>query len=253
MIPQRTFEAECEISTGTLSVMKIPPLFTGEASALAVSVSLKNNGSAYTPASGVTAEMYLYFPNTENMTQAVSMTISGNTVSGVLPASQTGIDGYPLLVIQLTDATTGAIIVAASYQLHMRKARGQYILTTEAPNPSEIIYIGRAPYINSTTYTWMVWDNDLGDYVDTNINAIGTGARSVNSVLPDQSGNIDISETNIPSTQFTGKTNIGAALKYVNDERATLESNLRAGTAATAGLHLGFYLDSNGDLVQVDD
>lgn len=34
---------------------------------------------------------------------------------------------------------------------------------------------------------------------------------------------------------------------------STLDTNLKAATAATANLHLGFYLDENGDLCQVDD
>lgn len=38
--------------------------------------------------------------------------------------------------------------------------------------------------------------------------------------------------------------------KYEHDK---LISDLKAGTEATADLHLGFYLDANGDLCQVDD
>lgn len=34
---------------------------------------------------------------------------------------------------------------------------------------------------------------------------------------------------------------------------ATLRQQLKAGTETYAELHLGFYLDENGDLVQVDN
>lgn len=39
----------------------------------------------------------------------------------------------------------------------------------------------------------------------------------------------------------------------VRENLNTLDSNLKAATAATANLHLGFYLDENGDLCQVEN
>ena len=39
----------------------------------------------------------------------------------------------------------------------------------------------------------------------------------------------------------------------IGEELAGLVTDLKAGTQATADLHLGFYLDGNGDLCQVDE
>ncbi len=39
----------------------------------------------------------------------------------------------------------------------------------------------------------------------------------------------------------------------VAEDLAQLKSDLKAATEATADLHLGFYLDANGDLCQVDN
>lgn len=39
----------------------------------------------------------------------------------------------------------------------------------------------------------------------------------------------------------------------VATDLADLVADLKAGTEATAGLHLGFYLDADGDLNQVDN
>ena len=44
-----------------------------------------------------------------------------------------------------------------------------------------------------------------------------------------------------------------ADAKAVGDAFDSLEATLKAGTEATADYHLGFYLDENGDLCQVDE
>lgn len=44
-----------------------------------------------------------------------------------------------------------------------------------------------------------------------------------------------------------------ADAKAVGDAFDSLETTLKAGTEATADYHLGFYLDENGDLCQVDE
>ena len=114
MIPQRTLSGECEITTGAFSITKRPPVYTGESAALNVQVSFKFQGVDYVLPSGVVAEMYLRYPNTDLMTVAVEMEKSGNTASGVLSAEQTGVAGYPLLVIQLIDMETSSLIVACA-------------------------------------------------------------------------------------------------------------------------------------------
>lgn len=173
MIPQRTLSGTCEITTGALAITQRPPIYTGENAALKVEVSFTFQNVAYSIPSGVEAEMYLKFPNTEKMTVAVSMEISGNTASGVLSGEQTGLEGYPLLIIQLTDTETASLIVACATTVKVSNVRGNLVVDTRAPTPSEIVYVGRSPYIDPTTKHWITWDTEQAKYVDTGINAEG--------------------------------------------------------------------------------
>lgn len=176
MIPQRTLSGECEITTGAFSITKRPPVYTGESAALNVQVAFKFQGVDYILPSGVVAEMYLRYPNTELMTVAVEMEKSGNTASGVLSADQTGLAGYPLLVIQLTDMETSSLIVACATAVKVSDVRGDLVIDSRAPSPSEIIYIGRSPYINPSNGHWMQWDVSTNAYVDTEVIARGLPA-----------------------------------------------------------------------------
>lgn len=173
MIPQRTLSGECEITTGAFSITKRPPVYTGESAALNVQVSFKFQGVDYALPSGVVAEMYLRYPNTDLMTVAVEMEKSGNTASGVLSAEQTGVAGYPLLVIQLTDIETSSLIVACATAVKVSDVRGDLVIDSRAPSPSEIIYVGRSPYVDPTTKHWMQWNANLAEYVDTEIYSEG--------------------------------------------------------------------------------
>ena len=176
MIPQRTLSGICEITTGTFSITQRPPVFTGEASALKVEVAFTFQGVDYDIPSGVHAEMYLKFPNTDKMTVAVQMTTENNVATGVLSDEQTGTAGYPLLVVQLTDEETGNLIVACATSVKVSDVRGKYIVDYRAPNPSEIVYIGRSPYIDPVTGHWMQWNVTLNAYEDTNVVARGMPA-----------------------------------------------------------------------------
>lgn len=173
MIPQRTLSGTCEITTGALAITQRPPIYTGENAALKVEVSFTFQNVAYPIPSGVEAEMYLKFPNTEKMTVAVPMEISGNTASGVLSGEQTGLEGYPLLIVQLTDTETASLIVACATTVKVSNVRGNLVVDTRAPTPSEIVYVGRSPYIDPTTKHWITWDTEQAKYVDTGINAEG--------------------------------------------------------------------------------
>lgn len=175
-IPQRVLTGTCEITTGNFAIIGRPPVFTGEGGALAVSVEFMFQNSPYSIPQTVFAEMYLKFPNTENMTTAVRMEVEGNKATGVISAEQTGISGYPLLVIQLTEEESGDVIVATATPIKITDVRGKYVVSARAPSPSEIVYIGHSPYINSDTGTWMEWDLNALAYVDTGIIARGSPA-----------------------------------------------------------------------------
>lgn len=171
MIPKRTIAATCEISTGTLILDNQVPAYVGESMATDIVVSLKNGGTAYLP-SGALAEMYLYWPGTAAMTETVEMDVSGSTLTGTMADVMTARSGCPLLVIQLTDEESGDLIVAASAPIQIINVRGTVVISGRAPSPSEIVYIGRSPYIGSNRH-WYQWNVTTRAYVDTGIYARG--------------------------------------------------------------------------------
>lgn len=214
--------------------------------------------------------MYLRYPNTDLMTVAVEMEKSGNTASGVLSAEQTGVAGYPLLVIQLIDTETSSLIVACATAVKVSDVRGDLVIDSRAPSPSEIIYIGRSPYINPSNGHWMQWDVSTNAYVDTEVVARGLPATftarattlpagsdatasitgtAENPVLNvgvpkgqdsavlsvnGQTGAVQVNDENVPSN-IDGKANVEQVLSYHSQQIATLEDNqaYRAGDVIT--------------------
>lgn len=176
MIPKRTLTATLEISTGSMIITNRPPAFTGEADALTVSVSVLDGGAAYTPVGNVLAKLYLYWPGTINMSEAVDLTITGSTLTGSLPDTLTAVPGCPLMVIQLTDTDSGDLIVAAATPIQITNVLGERVISSRPATPSEIIYIGRSPYIDVVTGHWMQWDTASSGYIDTGVSAAGRPA-----------------------------------------------------------------------------
>jgi len=176
MIPTRTLTATLEISTGSMIITNRPPAFTGEADALNVSISMLDGGVAYSPIGNVVAQLYLYWAGTIDMSEAVDLTITGSTLTGALPDTLTAVPGCPLMVIQLTDADTGALIVAAASPIQITNVLGERVISSRPATPSEIVYIGRSPYIDTTTGHWMQWDTATQDYADTGVTAAGSPA-----------------------------------------------------------------------------
>ena len=176
LIPTRTLTATLEISTGSMIITNRPPAFTGEADALEVSISLLDGGVAYSPTGNVLAQLYLYWAGTIDMSEAVDLTISGSTLTGSLPDTLTAVPGCPLMVIQLTDADTGALIVAAATPIQITNVLGERVISSRPATPSEVVYIGRSPYIDTTTGHWMQWDTATQDYADTGVTAAGSPA-----------------------------------------------------------------------------
>lgn len=170
-IPRRIIQATCDIDAGTLDFGALGPVFTGENEATGLEIALKKGGNAYSP-SGVLAEVYLYWPGTPNMSETVEMTISGSTVTGTIPDALTVLPGCPLMVLQLTDEGSGELIVAAAAPVSITKVRGNLIISSRTPSPSEVIYVGRSPYVGQNGH-WYEWSVLIRDYVDTGINAKG--------------------------------------------------------------------------------
>lgn len=175
MIPTRTICAICEIATGTLVFASAAPTFTGENHATEIEIHLKNGGESFAPAAGTVAELYFYWPASSRMTETVQLIIDGDTLTGTIPEELTGVAGCPLLVIQMIDTSTGALVVTAAAPIQIVNVRGSSVISSRAPTPAEIIYVGRAPYIGQNG-DWYQWDTLAQDYIDTGIVARGLPA-----------------------------------------------------------------------------
>lgn len=257
MIPKRTLRATVEISTGSMIITNRPPAFTGEADALGVAIALLDGGEAYTPVGNIIAQLYLYWPGTIDMSEAVELTINGSTLTGTLPDTLTAVPGCPLLVVQLTDADTQDLIVAAASPIQITNVLGERVISSRPATPSEIIYIGRAPYIDTTTGHWMQWDVNTSGYIDTGVSAAGRPATftATATTLPagsaatasisgtpeapvlnlgipkgqdsavlsvnGQTGQVQLNDEHIPST-VDGKANVEAVLRYHSQQIANL-------------------------------
>ena len=176
MIPQRVLSGTCEITTGAFSVTKRPPLYTADDEALMVEITFTFKNVDFSIPATCHVQMYLKYPNTDNVTSAVELSVDGNTATGYLTAEQTAIAGYPLLVVQMTDEETMDVIVAMATPIKIEDVSGNIIISSRSPSPSEIVYIGHSPYINTTTGTWMEWDVETKTYVDTEVVARGLPA-----------------------------------------------------------------------------
>lgn len=200
--PQRTLSGTCEISTGTFTVINLPPAFTGEVGALKISVSFTNGGTSYSIPAGTKAQMYLYYASRDQMTSAVDMAVSGATATGNLGIDDTAVAGCPLLVIQLVDTASGTLIIACAVSMHIQRVRGEIRIHTSPPTPSEVVYVGRAPYISGNNH-WMVWDNGTAQYHDSGVLSTGVGVASVCRKQPDSNGNVQLVASDVKARADT--------------------------------------------------
>lgn len=167
---KRTLSGVVEISTAALTVTNQPPVFTGEVGALDASISFLMNGAAANITS-YTAEMYLFWPERRQMSEAVVMTVSGSSATGSFGEELTALAGAPLFIIQLSDEN-GNLIVACAQPLQITQSRGDVVVTTRPPTPSEVVYVGRSPYVAANGH-WMEWNASDAAYIDTGITAKG--------------------------------------------------------------------------------
>ena len=200
--PIRTLSGICEISTGTLSINGMPPVYQGDNS-VEVSVSLTDAGEPYNVPDDVNASMHLYYMHNQTMTESQPMQKSGSTISGIIPDVLTALGGTPLLVIRLIDAD-GRIITTCSVRITIIRTLGSAVVATIPPTPDEIVYVGRAPYIGENGH-WFQWDNTQAIYVDSQIEAQGPvgPAGGVNSVNG-KTGEVSLSAEDVGAMPVTG-------------------------------------------------
>ena len=171
-IPQRTLSGKCEISTGVLEITNMPPAYTGEIGSVKIEIEFTNNGSAYNIPSGTSATMYLYYPAKNQMTRSVTMSISEDTVSGAFGEDDMLLSGTPNIVVQLTDTTSGNLIVACTIPIKVTATRAPGIVAIEPATPDEIVYLGRSPYVGENG-NWFEWSAKTASYTDTGVSAQG--------------------------------------------------------------------------------
>lgn len=171
-IPQRTLSGTCEISTGVLEITNMPPAYTGEIGSVKIEIEFTNGGSAYNIPSGTSATMYLYYPAKNQMTRSVTMSISGDTVSGAFGEDDMLLSGTPNIVVQLTDTASGNLIVACTIPIKITATRAPGIVTVEPATPDEIVYLGRSPYVGDNG-NWFEWSANTASYADTGVSAQG--------------------------------------------------------------------------------
>ena len=200
--PIRTLSGTCEISTGTLSINGMPPVYQGDNS-VEVSISLTDTGEPYNVPDDVNASMHLYYMHNQTMTESQPMQKSGSTISGIIPDVLTALGGTPLLVIRLIDAN-GRIITTCSVRITIIRTLGSAVVATIPPTPDEIVYVGRAPYIGENGH-WFQWDNTQAIYVDSQIEAQGPvgPAGGVNSVNG-KTGEVSLNAEDVGAMPVTG-------------------------------------------------
>lgn len=182
---RRTLVADCEISTGKLSVYQLPPIFVGEAGALDVNITLKLNGMPYT-LTDVTATMHLYWPGTNLQTEYIPMTVNGNVVSGRFTDFLTALPGSPLLIIRIKETSTDDIIVATATPVRIWQTKGGSIINPTPGHKSSV--------------------------------------KSVDGQEPDETGNVALHDSHIPSSVITGQDTVAIALAYLNTTKAKASS-----------------------------
>ena len=64
---------------------------------------------------------------------------------------------------------------------------------------------------------------------------------------------MDAGHVSYDSTEAYDDGTVGKKLTTINSALASLETRLKSGAEEDAELHLGFYLDENGDLCQVEE
>ena len=250
MIPTRTLTATLEISTGSMIITNRPPAFTGEADALNVSISMLDGGVAYSPIGNIVAQLYLYWAGTIDMSEAVDLTITGSTLTGALPDTLTAVPGCPLMVIQLTDADTGALIVAAATPIQITNVLGERVISSRPATPSEIVYIGRSPYIDTTTGHWMQWDTATQDYADTGVTAAGSPATFTAVATTLAAGSA--ATASITGTPTAPVLNLGIPRGADGQDSAVLSVNGQTGAVVLGADDIDSGVMASGNSVEDD-
>ena len=252
-IPQRTLSGKCEISTGVMEIINMPPAYTGEIGSVKIEIEFTNNGSAYSIPSGTSATMYLYYPAKNQMTRSVTMSISGDTVSGAFGEDDMLLSGTPNIVVQLTDTASGSLIVACTIPIKVTATRAPGIVTVEPATPDEIVYLGRSPYVGENG-NWYEWDADTASYTDTGVSAQGpagpAGATGPAGETGPQGPKGDTGDTGPQGPQ--GPTGADGAPGVKGDKGDTGDSGVYLGTTEPTDPEIKVWINPDGDAPELE-
>lgn len=224
---EKIYNIQLRLSTAAT----ISPLFTavqGDKETRKIQATiLTDEGTAFTPGTGVTAEYWSQKPDGTGTQHGTGVSISGNVVTVILQEQDLAAAGlvYAAIVLKKSGETLAAM---PFWFKVMPIPTGQDVASMNVYEMLEAA--SHAPIIRQSDLHWMIWDIDAGAYVDTGVPASGVDGSvlySAEQALTDQQ-------------KRRAQENIDA----VSD------TDIRAGTYATRGLHLGFYLDNDGYLCQ---
>ena len=285
---EKAYQIELRLST----VPSLAPLFAvvqGDTGTRIIEASLlDDDGTAFEPDEGVTAAYWSRKPDGTGTQHSSGVSISGNVVTVELAEQDTAAAGKVYAAIELSK--DGGVLCAMPFWFKVAPkptgtgtaSSNDYQLIEEAAeaaneaadNANEAA--GKAPYIDSTTYHWMAWDNDAKEYADTGVPANGVQgsvfynvAQSLTAAQKLQAReNIDAQETlsfdTVPTESSANPVISGGVYAAVSAEALArqeadgelsdtideLEADIKAGTQETADYHLGFYLDEEGYVCQ---
>lgn len=192
---------------------------------------LTDEGTEFAPGSGVTAEYWSQKPDGTGTQHSTGVTLSGSTVTVILTDQDLAAAGMVYAAIVLKKNSEVLAAMPFWFKVHPipvgqdLRSSNEYQMLMEAVDAAT-----NAPMIRASDLHWMVWDIDAGQYVDTGVPASGIDGSVLYSAV----------QALTPAQQRQAQSNIDAAS----------DTDLRAGTLETAGLHLGFYLDQDGYLCQ---
>lgn len=175
---EKIYDIELRISTAA----SIAPLFAavqGDNNTRKIRATILNDdGTAYSPGSGVTAEYWEAKADGTGTQHTSGVTISGNIVTVVLTQQDLAAPGRTNGAIVLKDGSDilaampfWFTVVAIPIGSHVASAN-EYEIMREATQAA-IEAARHFPYIDSTTNHWMLWDVTTSAFVDTGVDAKG--------------------------------------------------------------------------------
>ena len=163
----------------------------------------------------------------------------GDTGNGIASITKTGTSGLvDTYTVTYTDGTTTTFTVTngAKGDKGDTGATGNGIQSITKTGTSSNVDTYTITYTNGQTTTFTVTNG-----------AVTSVAGKTGAVVLD-SGDIEYDDT-----ETYGSGTVGAELSDLSRQLSDLETRLKSGDEEDADLHLGFYLDENGDLCQVDE